>query len=171
VRFAIEHHWDGRVADPADHTYVDLSLGESFIEVRVDAPFSGDPAPAKPAGRVDGLWRYEVVELFLLGSAERYLEIELGPHGHHLLLKLRGQRVVVDEPCPVDYTAQLRDGRWVGHARLARDVAPDPIERANAYAIRGEGGERRYLAWRPVPGPAPDFHRLACFGVLPEQSL
>jgi len=37
----------------------------------------------------------------------------------------------------------------------------------NAYAIHGQGSERRYLAAHAVRGAAPDFHRLECFAALP----
>ncbi|KAI2795361.1 hypothetical protein BLOT_016842, partial [Blomia tropicalis] len=34
---------------------------------------------------MDKLYDYEVVEVFLLGSNEHYLEVELGPRGQYLL--------------------------------------------------------------------------------------
>lgn len=43
--------------------------------MEVDAPFHDDPAPPLPVGVCPGLWDYEVVELMLLGSDERYLEV------------------------------------------------------------------------------------------------
>ncbi len=39
--------------------------------------------------------------------------------------------------------------------------------RANLYAIHGVGTARRHLAMTPVPGEAPDFHRLEYFARLP----
>ncbi|MGD8859023.1 MAG: hypothetical protein PVI30_03370 [Myxococcales bacterium] len=54
-------------------------------------------------------------------------------------------------------------GCWSARAELPRAQLPHPVTRANAYAIHGAGRERRHLAAHPVPGEAPDFHRLACF--------
>jgi len=47
-------------------------------------------------------------------------------------------------------------------------LLPPGLDRVNAYAVWGPAGARRHLAWRPVPGPGPDFHRLECFGLLRE---
>lgn len=48
-------------------------------------------------GSLDGLWDYEVVEVFFLGRAERYFELEMSPHGHYLALKLQGARNIVEK--------------------------------------------------------------------------
>ncbi len=170
MRFAIESYWDGQPAPASEHCEIQLTVGLEQIELRVDAPLFGDPSPKEEPGRVDGLWEYEVVELFLLGSEKRYLEIELGPFGHYLVLQLAGERVVVEDRLDIHYEVRRHEGRWTGLARLPRELAPAELLRANAYAIRGQGDQRRYLAWRPVPGEAPDFHRLECFGVLPPPS-
>ncbi|MBY0399504.1 hypothetical protein K2X89_04365, partial [Myxococcota bacterium] len=53
--------------------------------------------------------------------------------------------------------------RWRGRARVPLDFLPTGLCSANAYAIHGVGDARRYLAWHPVPGPQPDFHRLELF--------
>jgi hypothetical protein len=35
------------------------------------------------------LCNHDVVELFLLGKDERYLQPEIGPYGHYLVLQLK----------------------------------------------------------------------------------
>lgn len=81
----------------------------------LDAPFAGDAAPAAPPGTaVPGLWNHEgpsrrcraaagtpdarahsharqatVVEVFLLGEREEYVEIELGPYAGAASARLR----------------------------------------------------------------------------------
>jgi hypothetical protein len=40
---------------------------------------------------------------------------------------------------------------------------PPGLGRVNAYAIHGQGANRRYLAAYSVGGTAPDFHRLDRF--------
>jgi hypothetical protein len=107
-----------------------------------------------------------VVELFLAGPGDRYLEIELGPGGHHLVLLLGGVRKVVQEQLPLDFHVQHANGRWSGRAWLPAGWLPEGPWRTNAYAIHGLGAERRYLAAFPVPGEAPDFHRLECLRPL-----
>ena len=134
--------------------------------VAVDAPWHGDPVPSGPPGPRAALWEHEVVELFLLGPdgpERKYTEIELGPHGHHLVLQLEGVRRPVADQLPIRWEVERRGDRWVGEARIDESLLPDPVVALNAYAIHGVGVDRRYLAWAPVPGDGPDFHRLAHF--------
>jgi len=162
----VAHTWDGDPVEPAERATVRVALAPTHLTIEIDAPYHGDPPPEAPVGPTDALWKHEVVELFLAHGA-RYTEIEVGPHGHHLVLRLDGYRHVLDERLPLDYSAHIDGGRWRGVARLVRGFLPPRPWTANAYAIHGVGGERRYLAAWPVPGPEPDFHRLACFQPLP----
>ncbi len=164
--FLIDKTWDGRAVEPAEAGRVELVSRGEEVSVLVDAPFHGDPPPPGPPGATDRLWEHEVVEVFLLGRDERYLEIELGPHGHHLALELRGVRRVVRSRLPLGYESRIEGARWRGAATFPRTWLPAGLERGNAYAIHGAGSSRRHLAAHPVPGDAPDFHRLACFGPL-----
>ena len=104
-----------------------------------------------------------MVELFLLGAASSYIEIELGPHGHYLVLQLKGVRHMTGAHIPMIYTTERRGERWRGRAQLPLTHLPKGVDRANAYAIHGTGDQRRYLAAVPVPGDKPDFHRLDAF--------
>ncbi|XP_063955606.1 UPF0462 protein C4orf33 homolog [Lytechinus pictus] len=99
VSFSIETQWDGRLVNHP--TPVRLSMSKSKedggINLEVVAPFYNDPAPPGPAGKPQsGLWDYEVVEAFFLGSDETYLEVELCPHGQHLVLRLHGVRNIIE---------------------------------------------------------------------------
>lgn len=161
--FEITHDWCGEAARANEHAFVDCALDDAALEVSIDAAYHRDPPPPSAPGRTERLWEHEVVELFLLGERERYLEIELGPHGHWLALRLEGVRHVVERNVALEYTARVEGTRWRGRARLSRALVPEPIVAANAYAIHGAGRVRRYLASHPVPGLAPDFHRLECF--------
>ena len=178
MKLTLAHLWDGQPVPPSEHVHLVLGEWEGGLEIRVDAPGPWDPAPPGPVGPFWGLWEHEVVEVFVAGEGLSYTEIELGPHGHHLVLRLEGPRQVVQRELPLDYTVSRAvgprsEGRWQGLARLDRNLLPPGPHRMNAYAIRGEGSKRRYLAWQPVPGVEPDFHQLSCFapvGVLPPAS-
>lgn len=141
---------------------VTLQHSDSHLKVWIDAPFHNDPPPAS-----EDLWRYEVVEVMLLGEDDRYLEVELSPHGQSLVLFLEGERNIVDRRARIDYQAQIRKGRWHGVATVPLSWLPAGTTRLNAFAIHGTR-QRRYLAWKPTGGPKADFHRLALFGSLAE---
>jgi len=164
-RFEIGGTWDGGPLLPGEHARIDLTLGEP-VQVELEATAYGDPPPRSPAGRCDGLWNHEVVELFLLGSDARYLELEFGPHGHWLALRLEGRRRLVVSDLALDYAAQREGDRWTACARFPSALLPPEPTAANAYAIHGPAQARRHLAWRPVPGNGPDFHRLEHFAPL-----
>ena len=89
------------------------------ITFKVDAPFYNDPAP--PDTNVDkssgdmkkdkafmGLWDYEVVEgFFLCSKSQHYLEIEVGPHGHHLVLFLNQRKNIIKECLPIKWEVDI----------------------------------------------------------------
>jgi hypothetical protein len=172
VRWAIAHTWDGAPARADEVAAVSLSpLPEGALLVEVDAPFYGDAPPLSPPGQTARLWEHEVVEVFILGEGDHYTEVELGPHGHWLALRLRGYRAAYAHPALVVYSAHIDAGRgrWRGRAVVAAADLPAAPWRGNAYAIHGQGTARCFLAAHPVPGPQPDFHRLGCFAPLPSR--
>jgi len=167
----VNQTWDGQPIDADERARVTLEQSREGLRVEVHASFHGDPPPPNPPGSTDRLWEYEVVELFLLGTEQQYLELELGPHGHYLALRLRGPRNLEESGLALEYQARLKGDRWTGRAQLPSSYLPASYlasgpTAANAYAIHGQGSRRRYLAAHPVPGPHPDFHRLGCFRPL-----
>jgi hypothetical protein len=163
--FEVRSTWDGRPLETGEWARISLDIDRANdrLLLKVDAAFHDDPAPESPPTCFDGLWDFEVVELFLVGSDERYLEVELGPHGHHLGLRLTGRRRVVEWGIPIDFEAVRAGSHWQGEARISLAWLPTPIHSVNVYAIHGRGSARRYLAMHPVPGSEPDFHRLEHF--------
>ena len=162
MKVDIDLLWDGSPGRVDERVSLRIELGTHLV-IDVDAPWHGDPPPDGPAGRFWALWEHEVVELFLVGPDERYTEIELGPHGHHLGLQLDGVRNAVNTDVPIGWVVEHQGERWKGRASVSREWLPDPIAAFNAYAIHGVGDRRRYLAHAPVPGDQPDFHRLEHF--------
>jgi len=156
----IERTWDGASIEPAERASVWVTRADSGLSVAVESAFHGDAAPTAPVGRTPGLWEHEVVEVFIAGEGEAYLELEFGPHGHYLALWLEGIRRPASLDLELRYHAERAGGQWRGLAQLGPSVPlPPPPWRLNAYAIHGLGSARRYLAHAPVPGAQPDFHR------------
>ncbi|MBJ93771.1 MAG: hypothetical protein CMP23_04765 [Rickettsiales bacterium] len=155
--------FDGRPLQSHERTQLRVSgLPESLLW-EIDAPFFDDPLPAAPLGSTAGLWEFEVVELFISGPAEQYTEIEVGPAGHYLALRLDGVRRVIEEGLQLSVDTAVHGGRWRGRVHIPRAILPQGPHRINAYAIHGQAAERRYLAAFPSGGEQPDFHRLDSF--------
>jgi hypothetical protein len=163
----IETEWHGGTVAPEHWITVHILDTEPGIQLRVTAPFYGDPSPpAGPVGPTDGLWEFEVVEVFLAGPGEHYLEIELSPTGHYLVLELDGIRNPVQTLLPIDFQAEIIGDQWTGVANIPVDLLPSAPLRINATAIHGAGQERMYLSAVPLPGQHPDFHQVAYFRSL-----
>jgi hypothetical protein len=171
----IAHDFRGAPLPAADCARVALVREPAHLRIEVAAPYFGDPAPAGPPGPTDRLWEHEVVEVFIADAAEHYLEVELSPHGHHLVLELSGVRHIVRGQLPIDYQANITPpsaesvGRFHpqfrGVARLPWDYLPRAATRVNAYAIHGQGAARCYHAHAAASGHGgvADFHRLDSF--------
>jgi len=161
----IDKRWDGRPLLAKEHAHVRVSAVPGGLHLEVEAPFYGDPAPDSDPGPTWALWDHEVVEWFVVGSGDPrpYLEVELGPHGHHLVLRLRGIRKPIQRMLALNYRAAIEHKRWRGEAIIPAHYLPPGPHVANAFAIHGQGAERVYSACTSVPGAAPDFHRLEYF--------
>lgn len=175
MSYTINKLWDNRTVADSDNVhlhfeYVDNTEREGQdLHIKVRAPFYDDPHinATVPVGSMDKLWEYEVVEVFLLGSDEHYLEIEFGPRGQYLLLQLHGYRNVVKSPLYIDnYSAKIDGKAWSGSYVIPSKYIPANLSKFNAYAIHGSNDARQYLALFPTPFGKytdPDFHRLEYF--------
>ncbi|XP_032810922.2 UPF0462 protein C4orf33 homolog isoform X1 [Petromyzon marinus] len=173
MEIQIVNTWDG---EPVNHDPMVMSLRPHpeglGLQLGVTAPFFNDPpAPHSDPGQpCHQLWDYEVVEMFFLNDQmEKYLEVELCPHGQHLVLLLDGRRKIWKDDLLLDFEVMpLEDEcngvrRWQGHALVPWRYLPPGVCKFNAYAIHGSGEARVYEAFFPVPkhkvqpGMQPDF--------------
>jgi hypothetical protein len=158
----IERYWDGTPC-PAAHRHGRVELAAHADGLALAASLPHQPAPripaAPPGTRVADLWEYDVVECFLVGSGGRYLEVELGAGGHFLVLSFSAPRVLRDAhetlALPIEHTSDERG--WHARTRLPWPLVPPDVVALGAFVIAG--GE--HLAFAPLPGSAPDFHRPA----------
>ncbi len=168
LTLTVNQTWDGQPLAAPEQAVVELTARADGLHVRLDAPLHGDPPPPGLPGPTPGLWNHEVVEVFVLGPEAHYTEIEIGPMGHHLVLRLEGRRRPVAEGLPLRVSVGRSGSRWQADAFLAIEHLPPRPWSVNAYAIHGQGAQRRYLAAHAVPGPQPDFHRLDAFAPWPD---
>ncbi|KAJ7326963.1 hypothetical protein JRQ81_016722 [Phrynocephalus forsythii] len=179
MEFKIEHTWNNF---PVSHDPVTIKLTpeNAGILMEVSAPFFNDPTapPGEPGKPFNGLWDYEVVEAFFLNDqTQQYLEVELCPHGQHLVLLLSGRRKICKQELPLKFEVSRTHWKWTGKAHLPWSYFPPSIDKFNAFAIHGSGVHRTYEALYPVcqnetgEEQKPDFHRLEYFKTFSLQLL
>ncbi|XP_042638488.1 UPF0462 protein C4orf33 homolog [Orycteropus afer afer] len=170
LEYRITNTWNSM---PVIHTPVSLKFKPTVqgLVMKVYAPFFNDPPapPGAPGQAFNGLWEYEVVESFFLNSlTKQYLEVELCPHGQHLVLLLCDGDALVKE-LDLQFEANIIGKKWIGNALIPWEYFPPGVDKMNSYAIHGSGIKRIYEALYPIPseeievGQEPDFHRLEYF--------
>jgi hypothetical protein len=161
----IARRWDGAPL-PDLRARVSLSAAVDALWVEADMAHRGAPRiPDAPRGaRVEGLWEFDVVECFVVGANGHYFELELGAGGHYLALAFDAPRRRIDdfarESLAVDWGSHGTG--WRARCRVPRAWLPEPVARANAFAIAGA----EFAAYAPVGGAQPDFHRPHAFPLM-----
>lgn len=161
----VESLWNGEpCADEDAHAEVWVTRRQGGLQVRVHANRRDDArVPDAPRdSRVDGLWEYDVVELFFVGEDGTYTEVELGPGGHYLVLSFDDVRRRSDAYEGREFNhrnSSSTPGTWQSVIEIPWDALPKNVLRMNAFAIMGG----QHLAWSPVPGTQPDFHQPTSF--------
>ncbi len=128
-------------------------------------------AQARPRAFVAGLWQHDVGELFLKhAECDRYLEINLAPHGAWWSCLFQAYREPLDEsPVPiVDLEATTTDDSWEASLTIPRDCLEDSLAfggatRANVCFILGPAADRHHFSWADLAHDPPDFHQVADF--------
>jgi hypothetical protein len=165
MQLRVAHDHRGAPLPEPDVAEFEIARSRDQLLLGVEAPYYGDPAPDQPVGSTDRLWEHELCELFIANAGDEYLEIELGPHGHFLVLQLRGIRHVVQSQLPIEYRVRIepptlaRGARYQGRALIPLAYLPPQPSRINGYLIHGVGLARKYCVHRPTHADPPDFHR------------
>lgn len=157
----IDRLWDG-TPSPDDRLWAEVLVAQAGdgLQLRVEAPMLHEQnVPDAPVGsRVEGLWEYDVVELFLVGPGHRYLEIELGAGGHFLALgfdSIRHRSDAYERFAPLLRYEKTSQKTWVSSVTIPWKMVPENLRALNAFAITAG----QFLAYSPVPGEQPDFHQ------------
>jgi hypothetical protein len=155
---------------------VKLKYQSSGLTFWTQAPWWQNPAPDGAPRSVWGLWDYEVLEIFIVGEGGRYLELEIGPYGHYLMLMLHAPREIEHQQLAPDRLECLRTsselvqestGSWSSEGLINNEHLPapylneemTPYWRVNSFWCFNKGAQRYHFCAYPLPGERPDFHQ------------
>lgn len=157
----IDKNWDGSPC-PDDRLWARVSMSQTKdgLLIRVEAPMIHEQKiPEAPMGtRVEGLWEYDVVEVFLVGPGHRYLEIECGAGGHFLVLgfdSIRHRSDSYESFAPILRFEKTGKRVWKSSLIIPWKMVPENLRALNAFAIMAG----QFLAYSPVSGTQPDYHQ------------
>lgn len=160
----IERYWNGQPCDDARYgVQVWLNHSENGLTLKVTAAvFAEQRIPDAPTNQpCEGLWDYDVVELFLVAENGQYLEVELGAGGHWLALSFDGVRHRSNSYPDFVPKRVFEKGEqtWTSSVIIPWSMIPRPISALNAFAIC----QGSFLAYNPVPGPVANYHQPQTF--------
>ncbi len=164
TELVVQNLWNGKGSTRPDlWARFALSKTKEGIMVTATMPTAlAERIPNAPENtRVDNLWEYSVAELFLAKNDKEYLEIEIGPCGHFLILGFSDVRVRSNEY--EDFAPTIvthNDQKTITHTFLIpTTMLPEPITKACAFVISKD----LFLSSAPLPGDEPNFHQPASF--------
>jgi len=193
LMLSVKRNWDGRACSPGHRAkaWCCIDSGSGSLVLGVEATYSDDHFPRVAPGPAIDLDSYESVAFYIATQAQasradtaiddiEYLQVVMGPHGHYMVQRLRGNRKVLlsclghDELMTQEWYSALLPrqrvplradiklcstcishdrSKWTGVIVVPQPfVPPGPRYCGNLYSIFGQDTDRKYLATFPVPG-------------------
>ena len=156
---------------------VSLEHTTNGVAFDVRAPWWQNLAPEGPPRSVWGLWNFEVVEIFIVGDGGRYLELEINPYGHYLMLMLSAPRKIEQKQMSPKQMhcvrasggsdLNARQASWSATGLISADDLPVPYRdqemvpywRVNSFWCFSNHAQRYHCCAYPLPGEQPNFHQ------------
>lgn len=160
MKILVNKKWDGSMNHDSE-AKVEFNLQKVSEGLSVEVYMSEEfqrAANEKGGKRVDGLWEFDVAELFLKGENGDYFEFEIDCLGNYLILDFGEIRVRRNEFKDIKLeieTEQLKNG--VRHRLiLPKKILPKSLVALNGCAILNN---EEFLSFVELPGDKPDFHQ------------
>jgi hypothetical protein len=182
-QYEIKTDWEGNeILDESKHSLISFSIPEdkNVLVITVEsAPFYNNPPPPKSDHETCiCLWEFEVIEVFVKGRMDKYIEIELSPHGEYLILAMDGHKQRFHEALhPISYKSKILQETWTAEIVIPFSFLPPPFLAGdlpmfsfNAYSLYSQGDKRITNALFPCSKgeyEIPDCDRLHLFQPLP----
>lgn len=120
---------------------------------------------------VEGLWEYDVAELFIRDAQGAYQEFNVAPNGAWWSMTHSEYRVRSNQSCPakcLSVTTNISDGYWDVVAAFDRRSLQVPLEKESLVHVTGihYAAQPIYMSSRPPRDIAPDFHHPSCFSPI-----
>ncbi len=161
MNLEVKRRWNGdECPDKSIRGDFEVERTDEGLLITATAPkFSVEHHPNAPSGkRFDGLWDYDVLEIFFIGEDGKYIEVELGTAGHYLVLGFDGVRRRSNDFYDriFEHTFnRSEDGSTISTIFIPNEILPTVITRVNAFIIANQ----EFLAHAPLPGAKADFHQ------------
>jgi hypothetical protein len=167
--------WYGRALNPPMGFAVAADATSLWFIATRQASATCRPGAA-PGAFTEGLWEWDVAELFLGHPARgEYLEFNLAPNGAWWAAKFSAPRVrALEQPdfqsAVTSHGDEISEGGWCAGIRvpldfLEKEISLCPQTTANVTAILNSPQQTFHSACR-LPGADPDFHQPAAFPLL-----
>ena len=147
----IKKSWYGELVEENYIISFQILRSSGDLMISVDAPFFDDPPPPLSACKYSELHLYEVVEIFISGCPKSdgqfhpYLEIQIGPHGHYMLVSFlnEGEWATQDATMeleqfpevsiyPISSSSRSSSSplhmRWKASVTIPSFLLPEPLE-------------------------------------------
>jgi len=157
IDVTLETDWFGRpIAAPPS---LSVERDDGALVFTASRESSPPRHPSASAGAfVEGLWEYEVAELFL-ADATGYLELNLAPCGAFWAQRFDAPRVRSErQPDPAVFLATAAPG-WSASLRIPDTLVPTDLR----FNLTFVTAAREHLSLAELPGPRPDFHQPSAF--------
>jgi hypothetical protein len=184
IEVEINHVWgqSNRLDKPLARCFLRWTTQGLCFDIQA-CYFQSDP-PTAPIGPLWKLWEWEVVELFIVGQEQHYLELEFSPHGHYLVLKLHTIRNIIQSLISLEYQSSLfpssqfyyssinhhfmKKSQWYGQAIIPFNLLPPPYINTteeydyhiNMFMCYQHNNKKQYAFAYPLEGKQPNFHQI-----------
>ena len=164
---ALSHDWYGKQGNilPRYAIFKTSSLLQ-FVATVNTAPFLHPAAQA--CSFVEGLWEYDVAELFLMFQNGHYLELNLAANGAcwaqwFSSYRERSEELVVD-PSLFQSEGSVHSNHWQATLSLPLQILPELPSKAHVSFIVLKPNLQYFSSC--AQDFEPDFHRASCFTAL-----